>query len=309
MMGLLDVVAPAVIPSFAVIFIGYILKVSRFPGDGFWQGAESLNYFMLFPLLLYTVVARADFAAGVNFKEALSALAAALLLLVAVLFIMRAVFSRLKHDFSLIFQGSVRFNNYIGLGVVGGLLGHQGTALYALIIALVVPLSNILSVVVLASEQPDKRVTLGHVISELIKNPLIIGSALGIAAQTTGMHPAGLDGVLTILISASLGIGLLCVGAGMSFASLRGKWATMGAVIMGKLVLFPLFVFTMGAVLDLSPLARGVTVLFACLPCAASSFVLAKRYGADGELMASLTALLTIVSLPVLLTAAVIISR
>ena len=46
-------------PLFALIVGGYALRLKGFPGDAFWPAAERLNYFILFPALLFSSLATA----------------------------------------------------------------------------------------------------------------------------------------------------------------------------------------------------------------------------------------------------------
>ena len=36
-------------PLIALIVVGYVLKRTAYLNDGFWAGAEKLNYYILFP--------------------------------------------------------------------------------------------------------------------------------------------------------------------------------------------------------------------------------------------------------------------
>ncbi|HWV07978.1 MAG TPA: AEC family transporter, partial [Pseudomonas sp.] len=46
-------------PLFALIVAGYYLRRRAFPNEEFWPGAERLNYFILFPALLFSSLAKA----------------------------------------------------------------------------------------------------------------------------------------------------------------------------------------------------------------------------------------------------------
>src|SRR3989338_5282919 len=46
-------------PLFALIVAGYYLRRWAFPNEAFWPGAERLNYFILFPALLFSSLATA----------------------------------------------------------------------------------------------------------------------------------------------------------------------------------------------------------------------------------------------------------
>jgi len=42
----------ALVPVFLLILLGQVLYRCHFPAEGFWQGAERLTYYVLFPAML-----------------------------------------------------------------------------------------------------------------------------------------------------------------------------------------------------------------------------------------------------------------
>ena len=62
-------------PLFALIVAGYFLRLRAFPSAEFWPGAERINYFILFPALLFSSLATAPLD-----NPALPRLAAAVML-------------------------------------------------------------------------------------------------------------------------------------------------------------------------------------------------------------------------------------
>ena len=64
-------------------------------------------------------------------------------------------------DLGALFQGSVRFNTYLGLAAAAGLFGPAGVTLAAIAIALLIPPINVLCVAVLARANPavEARIT------------------------------------------------------------------------------------------------------------------------------------------------------
>lgn len=104
---------------------------------------------VLLPALLVQGLARADFT-GMAVGRAVgvmagSALTAALLALGA----RRLAVGRDGAAFTSLFQGTVRFNNYIGLTVVVTLFGSHGLSLAALANAVLVPAGNVMSILAL----------------------------------------------------------------------------------------------------------------------------------------------------------------
>ncbi|MFW1802414.1 AEC family transporter, partial [Acinetobacter nematophilus] len=51
-------------PSIALIGLGFYLFQSGTLDDNFWNGAEKLNYYILFPALLFSSLAIADMNMG-----------------------------------------------------------------------------------------------------------------------------------------------------------------------------------------------------------------------------------------------------
>jgi predicted permease len=79
-------------------------------------------------------------------------------------------------DFTSVFQGGVRFNNYIGATLAAGIYGSAGIALAAVANAAIVPLVNLLCVLVFArfSARHSSPAT---VLKAIFANPLIVGCA------------------------------------------------------------------------------------------------------------------------------------
>jgi malonate transporter and related proteins len=288
----------AVLPVFAIILLGYGFRRHDFPVAGFWDGAERLTYFLLLPLLLFQSIATADIRAAHDLGLVALVVVAGYGLQALLTF---AVWGLLPgtdgKGFGSLFQGAMRFNNYIGISVVLGLYGREGVALYAAVIALGIPLSNIFSIAVMAHWSDDRPLDWGRVGRTLALNPLILATLAGILVQLAGL-PLGLAGQLvTILAGASLPLGLLCVGAALELRGLSAQGRALGAALVLKLAAFPALLGLAGHAMGLSHEAQGVVMIFGALPCAASCTVLARQMGANVPLMAAITALTTLLAL------------
>merc|ERR1712015_56270 len=73
-------------------------------------------------------------------------------------------------------QGGLRFNTYLGLAAVGSLFGKEGLALAALMLALMVPTVNVMSVWALTAE---RGVSVRSLLLPILKNPLILACLTG----------------------------------------------------------------------------------------------------------------------------------
>ncbi|MDO5498140.1 MAG: hypothetical protein Q4F67_00490, partial [Propionibacteriaceae bacterium] len=219
----------ALLPTAALIALGWALRHRWQFSDAFWPHLERLAYFILLPALFVSGLTRADFGQLQIGRLAL-VLAPSTLIAAVVVWLLRRLIA--PHDgpaYTSVFQGGVRFNNYIGLVVATALFGSEGLALAALCNAVLVPLVNITSTLTLARHGSGDAGG-SQVVREVATNPLVVACIVGIALHFAGRSAPGevvlaapilgelLVGVgelIRILGSAALPIGLLCVGAGL----------------------------------------------------------------------------------------------
>jgi predicted permease len=104
--------------------------------------------------------------------------------------------------------------------------------------------------------------------------------------------------------SASLPLGLLAVGAGLSFSAAMEARRDMVASSFFKLLLLPFLTWAIGSALGLSGVSMGVSLVFAAAPVSVSSYILARVLGGDHDRMAAIITVQTLaalVTLPLML--------
>lgn len=291
-------------PIFALLCVGHAIRRVGFPGDGFWEPAEKLIYFLLFPVLLIYKLSLADVGSVPIGEVALAVmllLAAGTSLLVAVQWIKPLENS----SFTSVYQGGMRFNTYVGLAASAALFGDEGLAVAAVVMAVMVPLLNLLCVLVF-SFYTRKEAGLLSVLLALVKNPLIIACVVGISLNISGIGlPWALASVAGLLSGIALPLGLLAVGAGLNLTALR---TTGGAVVYSsavKLLLFPCLMLVICGLFVESLLVAQVLLMFSALPTASTAYVLARQLGGDAQLMAAIITgqiLISMATMPFVLT-------
>jgi predicted permease len=288
-------------PLFALIVGGFYLRRWAFPNDAFWPGAERLNYFILFPALLFSSLASAPLD-----NPALPRLALAVMLALGLAWLALLVLRRLRGwpagRFGAFTQGALRFNTYLGLAAVGSLFGQAGLTLAALMLALMVPTVNVLSVWSLTAE---RGVSVRSLLLPIAKNPLILACLGGALVNLSGLGlPGGSERLLGLLAAASLPLGLLCVGAALKPEQLSGEAPALASNSLLRLCAMPLLAWAVAYALQLPAMETSVLVLFFALPTAPTAYVLTRQLGGDSQLMAgiiTLQTLLAAISLPLLL--------
>ncbi len=292
----------ALAPVALVIALGWGLRRARFPGDAFWAPAERLTYYVLFPALLVNNLAGAPLAALPVAPMAL-AVAGAILAGAAVMMVLKPRLGVDGPGFTSLFQGAIRLNSYAGVAAAAALYGQAGVTLAAVVLATFIPLVNLLSVGVLGRYAGATPAGWREAGRSIARNPLILACLGGAALNALGIGgPFGT--VLDILGRAALAFGLLSVGAGLSFAGLRRARRGIAATCAVKLIGVPLVAALARALLGLEGVSAGVVILFAALPTASSSYILARLMGGDAPLMAQVVAVTTVgaaITMPVAL--------
>lgn len=291
----------AIWPLFALIVAGHLMRRWQFPSESFWPGAERLNYFILFPALLIASLAKAPLTDPAIPRLAL-AVFSALGIGWVVLLLLRRLFKWPAARFGVHTQAQLRFNTYLGLAIVGNLFGTEGLGIAAVLLALMVPAVNVLSVWALTAERGLSPRTL---LLPIVKNPLILGCVIGALINLSGIGlPGGSDRLVSLMAASSLPLGLLCVGAALQPRELSAQLGPLVGNSVVRLLLMPLLAWGVTQYLGLPSMESAVVVVFFAIPAATASYVLTRQLGGDAQLMAgvlTLQTLLAIASLPLIL--------
>ncbi|CAN5252036.1 AEC family transporter [soil metagenome] len=291
--------AQLLFPDFSIILCGYLLCRHTPLNRSVWGQVESLVYYFLFPVLLFQSIVKTPLdlgatssliGAGLTLGLASIAMAYSLPYLPG----LRRHIDLREHAASA--QVAFRFNSFIGLALAERLAGSQGLQLIAVLIGVCVPLFNV------AAVWPMARHAGRGFLGELVRNPLILATASGLAANLLGFSLPGWSvPTLSRIGASSIVLGLMAAGAGMQFGHLSQAKTLGTAVLLIRHVLTPLLALGLTRAFGLSAVQSTVMMAFSALPTASSAYVLAARMGYNGGYVAglvTLSTLLGVVSLP-----------
>ncbi len=291
--------AQLLLPDFSLILCGYLICRYTALNRSVWQPVESLVYYLLFPVLLFQSIVKSP----VDISAASGLIGAGMLsgvIGIALAYSLPHWLWLGKHidvrDHAASAQVAFRFNSFIGLAIAERLAGTQGLLMIAVLIGVCVPLFNV------AAVWPMARQGQHSFARELVRNPLIIATGSGLAANLLGFQiPEWAVPTVSRISAASLALGLMAAGAGLQFGLLtRGK-ALSVAVLSIRHLVQPLLAFALARLFRLDPVQTTVLLAFSALPTASTCYVLAARMGYNGPYVAglvTLSTLLGVVSLP-----------
>jgi malonate transporter len=289
----------AVLPVALILACGYLAAATGMVPRENWDAVETLAFRVLFPAVLIASISRAEFEAG----RAGGMLTAVIGALVLTGFTVLALRRWLPDPaVSSMFQTTTRWNAFIALALAE-LTGRAGASgLIALSMAVLIPLINVGNIVVVAGLGHGRATTAG-VAKAIVKNPLVIGSVLGIAAHVTGYPGEGPVGqALEMIGRGAIGVGLLVIGASIRPQRLlRPGWRIWLGVAL-RLVAVPGLFFALAWAFGLGPVAVLAGLLVTGVPTAANGYVVARQMGGDAGLYAEVLSwqtLLCLLTLPV----------
>ncbi len=285
--------AAALIPVALVIATGWTARRLGLGDEAAWAGFNRVIYILLYPPLLFTLIAGADYAAF-STGPFLAAAASGFFAMAVVTLALKLCLTIDGPAYTSLFQTAVRWNGFVLLAAAGPLFGPAGTTLTAMIIAVSVPLVNVLSVIVLLiwGAHGGERATLGAFVRGVAFNPLIVACAAGgLAAVARWTPPAPVAATLDLLASATLPAILLSVGAGLRFAAVRSRPGLLALGAALKLMGMPVAMAFSARLFGLSGVEAAVLVTAGATPAAAAGYALAKEMGGDAPLVAALVTL------------------
>ena len=273
----------AVLPIFLLMAVGYAARCFHLLDRADVAKINKIVFRAFMPAMVFYNIYSSDLSSAVRgsllgcavlgvFAEFLLSLGYALL------------FVKERSRRGVVIQGLFRSNFVIiGLPIAESLVGGD-LGPVAMLLAAVVPLYNVLAVITLAifnGQKPDWK----KVLLDILENPLIIGSAVGIAALLAGIRlPAPLEKVVSQMSDATSPMLLFLLGAFFQFRGMRGHVRELAAVCLGRLVVFPALFLGLAAAMGF----RGVELVsllgvFAS-STAIASFTMAQQMGGDAEL-------------------------
>ena len=282
-----------------MIVCGYLVCRYTALNRTVWEQVESLVYFFLFPVLLFQSIVRSplDLVAASSLISAgllVGAAGVAMAYSLPYLPWLGTRIDRRTHAASA--QVAFRFNSFIGLALAERLAGPEGLLMIAVLIGVCVPFFNV------AAVWPMARQAQSGFLRELLRNPLIIATASGLAANLLGFTmPVWLEPTVTRIGAASLALGLMAAGAGMQLGYLSQAKTLAVAVLSIRHLVLPVVALGLAKLFNLSVAQATILLAFSALPTASSAYVLAARMGYNGGYVAGLvtmSTLLGVLSLP-----------
>lgn len=302
----------AVIEGFSVVWlvilVGWFVGRKKVLGDNAQMVLSRLSFFVASPALLVETLARADL--HTVFAEPLlvaasSAVITALIFLVIVKFwLKRSVAESLLAAMS----SSTANAANLGIPIAAYVLGDA--ALIAPVLVFQLAFYTPVYLMLLDSLTSGRRATPGRILLQIISNPMILGTAVGLVlAATSWQLPSLVAEPLHLIAGAA--IPAILIAFGMSLGTTKPLSAEDGRrpdILLAtsfKLLLHPLVAYLLGHfVLGMDGAGLFAVVVAAALPTAQNVYVTAQRYQVGVAVAKDTVLLTTVLAIPAMFAVA-----
>lgn len=278
--------------------LGYVLHTeTRLLDTDFSSKMNTFVFKVALPVQLFESMVTAGFQEVWNGGAVLFCLVVTLISILVMMAVSLTQKKALRAEF---IQAGYRSSQaLLGAALMQNIYGHNGPL--ALIIIGSVPLYNVAAVLLLTLLSPEgghlDRKTLGRALREIVKNPIILAIAAGVAWSLLGIPlPDILGRAVANLGATATPLGLLALGASIDLKRAVTLWRPTLVSSIFKLVVFVAAFLPAAIWLGYRDELLVAILVMLGSPATVSSFTMARSMGHEGTLSADAVMMTTICS-------------
>ena len=273
-----------VLPLFITMSLGYFLKYLNMFDNNTLDTMNNITFKSFLPMLLFYNIYKTDLQGVFNLKLMIFS-ATCVIALYLILYLIVPLIEKDNKKRGALLQGLFRSNFVIfGIPITESLFGSEKVAVAALLIAVIVPLFNILSVIALETfrgGKPDfRKISIG-----IIKNPLIIASCLGILTLLLKIKiPTAIEKTISDVSKIATPLSLILLGASFKFDNIKKYLKQTTIAVVGKTILTPCIILPICIMFGYRGVELTTLMIIFAAPTAISSFTMAQQMDSDSDL-------------------------
>lgn len=288
-----------IIPVFAIILLGSILRWRRFIPPSLIAPLNRLVYYLAIPAMIFSGVAGSSFVA--NFDPLLLASILIPPLLIFLMALVAGILSSLdRQHIGTFMQCSMHGNlGYIGLAVCYYLLGEKGLTSASILAGFLILCQNFLSVLgyQMYAGQRGRGSRLWFFIRKIGGNPVIWSALAGMTFSLFKIPiPEIVDRGLKIISGMALPSALLVIGASLSFSLMRANIRLVLASAVFKLGVLPAIGIAGFHLAGIEPARFLPGLILLATPTATITYVMAGEMGGSTDLASAAISTNTLLS-------------
>ncbi|MBQ0058349.1 MAG: AEC family transporter [Lachnospiraceae bacterium] len=288
-----------ILPIIIYMGIGYFFKMRGTAQEKTFRELNKMCFRSFLPIMLFGNIYKTDLAEAFEPSVLGFGIAAAFVTFFLGLIVTNMFFRGSDAaDRSVMIQGLYRSNFILfGLEVTKTICGEENCGMASILMAIIIPLFNVMAVVLFESYGGKKKGIL-PVLKGIATNPLIIASALAILLRLTGVElPAFVLKMVNSLSAVATPVALLCLGGTFTFASAGHYRKQLTYVCLGRLFIIPAIFVAISILLGFRDNNLVALLVMFASPAAVSSYTMACEMGGNGELAGDIVVITSVSSI------------
>lgn len=288
----------SVMPLFLLMLLGYLLKQLNFAKKETFDSINKLIFKIFLPVLLFYNIYTTDIQQVFDLKLVLFLVAGVLIVFIFGYFSVFGL-SRDNSKRGVMLQGFFRSNYAIlGIPIVKYVCGDEAGGLASIMVAIIVPLFNILAVISLERFRRGKP-SFFNLIKGIIKNPLVIACAVGILFLFIKISlPSFIEKAVVDVSKIASPLAMIVLGASFTFSSMKGCLKEIIITVFTRLIIVPAIMLSVAVFLGFRHEALACLMVAFGSPVAVSSFAMAQQMNGHEKLAAHLVVVSSALCLP-----------
>ena len=274
----------AVVPMFFLMAVGAFVKFGKLLTDEELKHINRMVFRVFFFFMLFHSIYTTDLASTFRPKLMLFGAGAVLVIFIFLMIFIPKIESDNKKR-GVMVQAIFRSNFVImGVPVVANIFGDENIAVTTMMIAVIIPMYNILAVFALETFRGGKFQLL-PILKGIMKNPMILGAISGAVLLKSGVQiPAPILKPIGQISAATTPVALIILGASFKFGSAQNHLSQLIKCVLGRLIFVPAVVLSVAIFLGFEGIDFVTLIAIFGTPCAIVSFAMAQQMNGDADL-------------------------
>ncbi|MBQ2528105.1 MAG: AEC family transporter [Spirochaetales bacterium] len=297
-MDVIRISAIAIAPLFVFMMLGYYFKKKNYLSPSSTKQINILVFRYFLSIMCAETIYKANLKEDVELLPLLVvAIGIICIFLISWLIIPR--FVKDKTQIPVMIQGIYKSNYAIlGIPIAQSICGADNIGIVSVIAVILVPLNNCISAFIF-EKYTGNATSVPKLLLNIIKNPLVVGSLLGLLLNVTGVKIPSwiMTGIVAKLSALATPLSMIALGASFEFSQI-GKYKTMLTwAVIAKLLIVPGIIIPVAILLGIRSVALVGVMIYAAAPNAVNSYSTAVAMGGDADLANEIVVLTSLLSM------------
>ena len=297
-MDVIRISAIAITPLFVFMMLGYYFKKTNYLSPSSTKQINILVFRYFLSIMCAETIYKANLKEDVEILPLLVVTFGIIgMFLISWLIIPR--FVKDKTQIPVMIQGIYKSNYAIlGIPIAQSICGADNIGIVSVIAVILVPLNNCISAFIF-EKYTGNATSVPKLILNIIKNPLVVGSLIGLLLNVTGVKIPSwiMTGIVAKLGALATPLSMIALGASFEFSKTRQYKTMLIWAVIAKLLIVPGVIIPVAILLGVRSVALVGVMIYAAAPNAVNSYSTAVAMGGDADLANEIVVLTSLLSM------------